>query len=143
MFNPEGEGKAAKEKVYIASQTRKNFDLLVARIQDRDEDLTWEDLFRQALPFMHEAAIHEKWARVLLWAREHDGENFKGKVLWYHPAKNRKMREELLRDLMTQTGIWLKDKADMLYDMGWKRGMQWETTGRKSTGLLRSLREED
>ncbi len=142
MFNPEGEGKAAKEKVYIASQTRKNFDLLVSRIQDKDEDLTWGDLFRQALPFMHEAAIHEKWARILLWAAEHDGENYKGKVLWYHPSKNRKLREELLRDLMTQAGMWIKDKADMLSDMGWKRGMQWETTGRRATGLLRTVEGE-
>jgi hypothetical protein len=142
MFNPEAEGAAAKEKIYIASQTRQNFDKLLGRILDKDKDLTWEQLILLALPFMHEAVIHEKWAAIFLWGAEHDKESLRNKTMNYHPSQNRLMREELINDLMTQVGIWIKEKADMLSDMGWKRGMTWEVTGKKSTGLLRAIREE-
>ncbi len=111
-FDPDAD-KRVKVAVSLSSQTRQNFDTLVARILKGDEDLTWQDLILQCLPFMHEAAIHEKWARIFLWGAEHDGENFKGKIMHYHPSKNRKLRDEFVRDLMTQAGIWIKEKKGM------------------------------
>lgn len=141
-FDPDAD-KRAKVAVALSSQTRQNFDTLVGRIMKGDKDLTWEDLILQCLPFMHEAVIHEKWARILLWGAEHDGENFKGKVMPYHPSKNRKLREELVRDLMTQAGIWIKEKADMLSDMGWKRGMSFKIGGKKSISLWDAIMGEE
>ncbi len=140
-FDPDAD-KRARVAVALSSQTRKNFDNLLNRIMKKDEDLTWIDLILLCLPFMYEAVIHEKWARIFLWGAEHDGENFKGKIMHYHPSKNRKLRDELVRDLMTQAGNWIKEKADMLSDMGWKRGMSFETGGKKSISLWDAITGE-
>ncbi len=90
--------------------------------KDVDYDRFWE-----MMRGMHDIDAVRGWGETLLWCEERDGEVLTtddGRKLRrnLHPAKNKKIRNKFITDLLMEINMKLTEAKDMVTGIGYLRG---------------------